>query len=210
MNLQEESSTLRNRSSFKKNRGYYKSKRRRRQGSQSSVDRSPATKRSPTLPCGSKTFLNDNPVSYQNGVNGTLSNDEQDFSMHNGATSPPVMIPGVGKGAPNSSDSGPHPASSCESDVENKNNLIPDTWNLNLRSYNNNTNNSKRTRSQNERCSTDSSEENSGEISDFEEEFSCNGTFNPFEMLEMEDERIRRVMEDKGRPTEHYGVRIGY
>lgn len=209
LTLQEDS--LRSRSSSKKNRSYYKSKRRRRQGSQSSVDRSPATKRSPISPCAPKEFLNGH-VSYQDGINGDLSNDEiDDVVTDNGAMSPPRTIPGVSRSAPHSSDSGPHPASSCESDVEHKNDSIPNTWDgNNLPSYNNNTNISKRTgTNQNEQCSTDSSEENNGEISDLEEDISCNLRYNPFESIEDEDEHLRRIIEQTvGSTLEHYEVSI--
>lgn len=188
--------SLRNRSSFKKNRSYYKSKRKRRQGSQSSIDRSPVTKRSPMSPSAPKEFPNGDVLSHENG---DLSYDDE-LVAYNGATSPPKLIPGIRTSVHNSSDSGPHPASSCESDVENQNDPITAcTWDVNpLRSYNNNTNISKRTRThQNEQSLTDSSGENSGEISELED-ISCIDKHDPFELLEDEDEHLRQMLENRG------------
>ncbi|KAK3727907.1 hypothetical protein QZH41_017736 [Actinostola sp. cb2023] len=222
LTLQDEAS--RSRSSLKKSRGYYKSKRlRRRPGSQSSADRSPATKRSPMSPCGSNRCFNDHHISSENGMDDTLPNDDHRdstfMSSHNDAISPPRVIPGSGgsmacvgeqkanRNAPNSSDSGPHPASSCESDTEVKNHSVANAWNVNLRTYNNNKNLSKRTRNQNEHRSTDSSEGDSAEISDIEADLSCNGRYEALELLEEDDDHIRRIVEHKGRSSlERYEV----
>jgi hypothetical protein len=229
-NLDEEEpleDTSRNRP-LKKCRSYNKSKRsRRRQGSHSSADRSPATKRSPASSSESKICLNEQHGGKENGfhVNPLCSEPCEvtkckRLSKKCSQVSCPRVMPGCSRTstesvterrpshrALNSSDSGPHPASSCESDEEDKNESVPNELNIKLPTCNNNKNLSKRTRgSQDEPCLTASSEDGC-ESSDFETELAHSVRRESFDLME-EEEHVRRIVEQSSRPSlERYEVR---
>lgn len=207
--------TSRNRP-VKKCRSYSKSKRsRRRQGSHSSADRSPATKRSPAS-SESKICLDEQNINIENGCHvNPLCNGhcEVQKCTHLSKSCSPVSCPRDIPGprtsndsfnerrSVNSSDSGPHPASSCESDEdEAKKEEVPNDWNASSRTYNNNQNVSKRTRDgQDETCLSASSEDGC-ESSDIDAELAHNVMHESFEFWGQEG-HIRRIVERPTRPA---------